>query len=105
MTSAEPKTCGAKNRKGEPCGRGAGWGTGHPGVGRCKLHGGASPNAEMGGSVELARREAMVMGIPLDVTPHVALIQCIAIAAGEVQYASERIAELDPSDAVGPTIS
>jgi hypothetical protein len=36
------KKCGAKNRSGGKCGKPAGWGTDHPGSGRCKLHGGAS---------------------------------------------------------------
>ena len=42
--------CGAKSRKGTPCGQAAGWGTDHPGSGRCKLHGGAStgPKTEEG---------------------------------------------------------
>lgn len=35
-------TCGAKTRNGTPCKKTAGWGTNHPGTGRCKLHGGAS---------------------------------------------------------------
>lgn len=35
--------CGARNRNREGnCRRPAGWGTDHPGVGRCKLHGGCS---------------------------------------------------------------
>lgn len=39
--------CGAKTRAsgGHPCGLPAGWGTNHPGVGKCKLHGGASTGA------------------------------------------------------------
>jgi hypothetical protein len=40
--SKEPGKCGAKNRSGNPCRRPAGWGTDHPGSGRCKLHGGLS---------------------------------------------------------------
>ena len=35
--------CRAKTRAGTPCRRPAGWGTDHPGEGRCKLHGGKSP--------------------------------------------------------------
>src|SRR5690554_3423726 len=35
-------TCGAKTRAGTTCKKPAGWGTDHPGVGKCKLHGGAS---------------------------------------------------------------
>lgn len=35
--------CGAKAKgTGRPCRLPAGWGTDHPGAGRCKLHGGAS---------------------------------------------------------------
>jgi hypothetical protein len=36
-------TCGAKTRNGTLCNRPAGWGTKHVGIGKCKLHGGASP--------------------------------------------------------------
>jgi len=40
----ETKICGAKTKKsGEPCQKPAGWGTDHVGVGKCKLHGGATP--------------------------------------------------------------
>jgi hypothetical protein len=34
--------CGAKKKRGGLCGRPAGWGTDHPGTGKCKLHGGRS---------------------------------------------------------------
>jgi hypothetical protein len=40
--------CGASNRDDEPCGLPAGWGTDHPGEGRCKHHGGASSGAPEG---------------------------------------------------------
>ena len=92
--------CGAKTKAGGNCQRPAGWGTTHPGAGNCKLHGGASPNGELHGNLELAKREAAVMGQPLPVDPGDALLQCIQIAAGEVQYASLRIAELDDDQAV-----
>lgn len=35
--------CGAKTRGNTACNRPSGWGTKHVGVGKCKLHGGASP--------------------------------------------------------------
>ncbi len=36
--------CGAKTKSsGKPCQRPAGWGTDHVGIGKCKLHGGATP--------------------------------------------------------------
>ena len=40
--------CGARTRAGTPCQLPAGWGTDHPGSGRCKLHGGASPGPPKG---------------------------------------------------------
>lgn len=96
MKSGHPtEKCGAKTRQGKPCGKVAGWGTSHVGVGRCKLHGGASPNAEVAGAVQLARREAVVMGCPLDIDPHEALLECLRIAAGEVAYASSKVAALE----------
>ena len=66
------------------------------------MHGGASPQAELGGQVELARRDATAMGRPLVIAPHEAILQCIRIAAGEIAYASEKISELDESEIVAP---
>jgi len=40
----EKKYCGAKTKSGKTCERPQGWGTWHPGQGKCKLHGGASPS-------------------------------------------------------------
>lgn len=106
MSSQDPvNRCGAKTRGGTPCQRPAGAGTGHVGTGRCKLHGGASPQAELSGAVQLARRDATVLGAPLDVEPHVAILECIRIAAGEVRYASEQIANLSEDDAVGAIVT
>lgn len=114
MQAADPKDiyCGAETRTTLPdgtkklCGRTKGWGTNHPGIGRCRNHGGASPQAEISGCVQLARRDEVVMGAPLDnLRPEEALLECIRIAGGEVRYASERIAELDPDEAVGPVVT
>lgn len=105
MTAPTAMTCRAKTRKGGQCGRPAGWGTDHVGAGACKLHGGATPTGQVHGVVHLARRESVAMGYPLNIEPHEALLECIRISAGEVQYASERIAELDPSEIVGPVIT
>lgn len=97
--------CGAIGRGGTPCARPAGWGTGHPGVGRCKHHLGATKRSEKAGALALARRQATVMGVETDVDPHEAILKCIRICHGEVIYASERIAELAPEDAVGPVVT
>ncbi len=110
MAGANPKRpanwfCGAKKKRGGRCALRAGFGTKHVGVGKCSRHGGSSPNAELAGQLVIARGEAMVMGVPLPIEPGDAILQCIAIAAGEVRYASERIAELELADAVGPVVT
>lgn len=49
MAKANPDRalCGANRKQGRgPCREPAGWGTKHPGEGRCKLHGGKSPRGE-----------------------------------------------------------
>lgn len=97
--------CGADKRSGGPCGRPAGWGTGHVGIGRCKFHGGSTPNHEMSAAVELARRETAMHALPLDIEPHEALLQCVQIAAGWVRYAFERLNELGAGDLVGPVVT
>lgn len=86
--------CGAEKRDGGKCGRPAGWGTGHQGVGACKHHGGCTPTHEAAGAVEIARREAVVMGVPVDVEPDEFILSCIRRTAGEIAYCDERIAEL-----------
>ena len=97
--------CGAKTRQGRPCKRKAGAGTGHPGIGRCANHLGATKRHETTAAIHLAKRELSVMGQPLPIHPIDAILQCVSIAAGEVQYASDRISELEQEHAVGPEIS
>lgn len=87
------------------CTKSAGWGTNHVGAGRCRLHGGNAPSTELAGQLILARREYQVMGVPIDISPIDALLECIRIAAGEVAYASNEIARLQPDEAVIPLVS
>jgi hypothetical protein len=47
-----------------------------------------------------AKQEAAIMGVPLDVSPHEALLQCIRITAGEVAYCNMQIQELNSVDEV-----
>ena len=47
MTINDKPKCGSPKRGGDGhCTQAAGWGTGHPGEGPCKLHGGCIPNVE-----------------------------------------------------------
>ena len=50
--------CGAKRRQGDgaPCTLTAGWGTSHPGIGRCRNHGGSAPSSVK--AAELVRAES-----------------------------------------------
>lgn len=86
-------SCGAKT-KGDPrrrCSRPAGWGTDHPGVGQCKLHGGVGPI----GNRNAARPSLnLLVGMTVDISPMDALLTCVRIKAGEVAYYSYRISEL-----------
>lgn len=85
------KHCGAATRSGGKCKRPAGWGTEHSGVGRCKLHGGATPNHEKSAAMATAR----IMGEEMDIEPHEALLWCVRLAAGEIKYATTQIAGLE----------
>lgn len=94
--------CRAKTRNGGTCKQPAGHGTTHVGVGRCKLHGGASPQAERGGRAELERRRAAIAvstyGLPRDVSPHQALEEELHRTAGHVAWLSLVVQDLEKED-------
>lgn len=77
-------SCGATARStGKPCQRPAGWGTDHPGQGRCKLHGGKSP-IKHGRYSKITRprlRELLDQyendPAPLDLLPEVKLLRAL----------------------------
>jgi|307.fasta_scaffold00350_8 hypothetical protein len=95
--------CGAKKHSGEECRHRAGFGTDHPGIGRCKYHGGSTP----GHNSVIARQHAVeFMGAPMDITPIQAIIWCIRISAGEVQWLSTEIAKIvEQEDWIEDTVS
>jgi hypothetical protein len=90
--------CGARRRDGELCRNPAGHGTDHPGIGACKLHGGATPNhqahalavmadrADAAALAELRARGVPPMGNPLRVLQELAAeaYQWQAILRGRV---------------------
>jgi len=88
--------CGAKARtSGEPCMKSAGWGTNHVGIGKCKYHGGNIPTVRKNAIVQDAVK---FMGAPKDINPLDAIIWCIRITAGEVEWLSRQIAEIDEQE-------
>ena len=95
--------CGAPSRRtGYPCLRKAGWGTTHPGSGKCRYHGGTLPTHRQ----QAIKQEAIqFMRAPLDINPLEAIIWCIRITAGEVEWLSRKIAEVDEEDWIENTIA
>lgn len=99
------KTCGSRKKKGRPgvCLRPAGWGTDHPGYGKCKLHGGKTPNGTKAAAEEMATLAAVSYGAPITVEPHQALLEELYRTAGHVAWLQLQVQELDPEDdMVGP---
>lgn len=84
--------CGAKTQAGSKCKYPKGFGTGHFGTGRCKHHGGSTPTHVKAAATEEYRK---LLGSPMEINPIDALIMCIKIRAGEVQWLGDRMAELD----------
>lgn len=99
----EPTTihCNGKLSKqaNEYCTKPPGWGTNHPGIGRCKWHGGAAPNYDM--KVQKLRAAAAVeeYGLPREIDPHDALLEELARTAGHVDWLRLQIANLQHTDA------
>jgi len=92
---ARPR-CGGPKRQGEgTCTQAAGWGTDHPGIGRCKLHGGSTSSHTKAAELEQARRDVLVLGARRDIHPAEALIELVQFKAGEVDYWRGRVQELD----------
>lgn len=92
--------CGAKRTGKSQSGPGvccqpAGWGTDHPGIGHCKLHGGNTPNVEKADITKHVMKEAiMTYGAPLDITPEQALLDEVHRTSGHVEWLRQRIATM-----------
>jgi hypothetical protein len=79
----------------------AGWGTPHPGIGKCKLHGGSTPTQVKSAATETMRQ---LLGKPVEITPEEAILKCIHIRQGEVVWLTQRIAELEEKHWVEDTM-
>jgi hypothetical protein len=91
---AKPGKCGAKTRAGSWCKNATGYKTGHPGIGRCAFHAGATPTHERAASLELARRECATLGIPIEADPGEALLGELWETAGNVAFYRELVQQL-----------
>lgn len=96
-------SCGAQKRdgSGDACRRPAGWGTDHPGVGACKLHGGSTPTVRRGAALVQAARDVEAWGGRLDVSPPEALLELVQTKAAEVAYWNMKVATLSDDERAG----
>ncbi|GEM_PF-7052880 len=91
--------CGARTRSGGNCRLPAGHGTGHVGIGRCRLHGGSTPTHERAAERRQAEAAARRLGLDLDdISPGEALAREIARSAALVASYSAMLSELDEAE-------
>jgi hypothetical protein len=82
--------CGGKlHGRDGTCTQAAGWGTTHPGTGRCKLHGGNTPS----GRIAAAEQQARAQLARLDVAPVESALSELAKIAGQVVAWKDMLAE------------
>ena len=93
--------CSGTNRQGEPCGRPAGWGTDHAGVGLCKHHGGSTPSGKRHAITLEAARQVEAWGGRLDVSAPEALLELVQSKAAEVAYWNWRVGGLSEDERAG----
>ncbi|MGI5155791.1 hypothetical protein [Microbispora sp. CA-102843] len=98
----ELNKCHGKKRDGSGtyCHRPAGWGTDHVGIGRCKLHGGSTPNHGTAARQEIARQAVVTYGLPREIDPAAALLEEVYRTAGHVAWLGAKVAEMDEDDLV-----
>lgn len=92
--------CGAKKRNGEFCTQRAGRGTDHLGFGACNFHGGNMTNHRKAA----LKNEAVLMGAPKEINPLDALIWCIKLTAGEVEFCTQQLEILKEEDWLESTL-
>ena len=86
--------CLAKTKSTKLCQNPAGARTPHLGQGRCYRHGGMTPNHIASAERERAEDAVVMMGLPISIDPFNAMMQGLAEVNGQLQYATERVHEL-----------
>jgi hypothetical protein len=88
--------CGARRKNGQPCRWFSGQGTDHPGVGRCKLHGGATATHKTHAVAVEVKRRMVKLGAPIEgIKPHTALLGMLQATAGAVAWLYDEIRGLE----------
>jgi hypothetical protein len=86
--------CGARKADGTICRNFAGAGTSHPKIGRCKYHGVPARTTPIAVERPMAEQRMRTYGSPIDVEPHVALLEEVRRTAGHVAWLSELVSDL-----------
>jgi P27 family predicted phage terminase small subunit len=100
MTAGNPAPihdgkCGGKKKQSEgTCAQAAGWGTPHPGTGRCKLHGGCAPSSVTAGVNAQAARLLYQRDAPPVTNPLEALQRLAGRALALEEVIGEKVNEL-----------
>lgn len=97
MPAGSKPACGAKTRQegAHPtCSLSAGWGTDHPGVGHCRLHGGNTKAQKTRARKQQADKEARAVLAELDVQPVEDPLTALMQLAGQVLSWQEATATL-----------
>ncbi|MEW6223180.1 MAG: hypothetical protein AB1627_00985 [Chloroflexota bacterium] len=97
MTTDPKRQCGAKGKPGrtEHCRQPKGFGTSHPGTGRCKFHGGSSPNGRRHARREAAELALLALGVPHgDGDPFALLRDVVRHAHGQVLAVGRLLVEV-----------
>lgn len=92
--------CGGSTRSGGICTQAAGWGTPHPGRGKCKLHGGSTRNHVASAERAIAAQAVVTYGLSREIDPRDALLEEVHRTAGAVAYLAEQVRGLEPTDLV-----
>lgn len=89
--------CNARKKNGDSCRAFAGQGTNHPGTGRCKFHGGATPNHDKRAVKQEMKRRMVTLGEPdQEITALGALLSELYASTGHVAWLREQIAGMSP---------
>ncbi len=96
-----PVFCGSLLRHDDrTCRRPSGWGTEHPGWGRCKLHGGATESHIESAQMAQAYATAQLFGVPRDVDPITGMLEMYHQTMGLLDAIEAQCMQLLPAEVV-----
>ena len=96
-----PLFCGAQRKQSDgDCRRPSGWGTNHPGWGRCKLHGGATESHVEAAQYERVSATAQLFGVPREQDPITGMLETYHQTLGVLDAIEAMCMQLLPAEVV-----